>query len=554
MLGSKSLWSFSYHDDQFVRRSLYELLQVCLTVPGRDLDLKLISSCVISKSLSISQVGSSLSFSNVLLLLTQKHPEVWTTEYSGKASPSKRLYQFIKMGSEWAPSGYWDNVCKLIRIIPPGVITGTSGATFTKHAADILMESIHEAAINRDERPNAVAAWICFIEIATWISMNIEEKEQKEEFLRGQIFPIIKEYITPSTEDTRWKLPQHIALNLIVNSFPSVAKNAGEIMLRDLWQELSDRLVLAINISLPVQSSGYIASQNAISAQGNTLFSLQSQVLTKVSGNNDLLFINEIFQRSGLYILNASISLLRTRNGNPYGAASVVEKAVNKLPEISMIQDLQKFLANDIPRLVFSPSGEHLVSVLFACREEEGFDVGSAKCIEAFAEAAFDGPSQPSLKKLFSVITVSDLQMNKNLTSLIMDNVAAILRGNRNSWDDIVIILRNPATKDGIAKQVIHLVVENVLSGADIFSTLSGLAQIFSHDKEIIRAFAESEYGSKLISRLLYLSESADDKISEVSLSLNRRIQDVTGSEHGINTKLDIVQRNFHEVGPESIS
>ncbi|EDN09549.1 predicted protein [Histoplasma mississippiense (nom. inval.)] len=423
LITSKSLWSFSYHEDPFVRRSTYDLLRTLLSVERDLIEWRTVSDCFLSKALPKSQLGSAIDFSNVLLTLTKERPQLWTSDYSGKVSATKRLYQYIKKGSEGANAAYWENLHILLKSIPFEIlIRQPVSDDSTIQDANQLMETIHDSVLTREEQGgNLGAAWSCFIDTGFWISSFVSDKVAFQKFLKSQISPILEQYILDLRDNSRWSLNGKFAVELCAKTFILLAEHTGADILHGLWMSLSDRLIQTVKLSSPEKASGFKDSQDSICAQAKRLFELEGQILTQITQTSSLSFISSIFQDAGTPLLQDSLEILRSRNGKPYGAASMIDEALSRVPDIAtQVEGLGTFLIEDIAQLLFSPAADRLISVLFGSRGNKGFEGGLKNSIDAFLDTDLGSSALPGLQKLFSCITSPDIEAHPNLELLIM--------------------------------------------------------------------------------------------------------------------------------------
>ncbi|OJD18968.1 hypothetical protein AJ78_01080 [Emergomyces pasteurianus Ep9510] len=557
LISSKSLWSFSCHEDPFVRRSVYDLLRTLLSMERDLMEWKTISACFLSKALPKSQLGSAFDFSNVLITLTKEHPQIWTSDYCGKTSATKRLYQYIRKGSEGADAAYWENLHLLLKSIPVDVLISQPAIDdSTVQDANHLMESIHDSILSREEqRINLGAAWLCFIHTGFWVSSFISGKAVRHKFLQRQISPILEQYILDQAGNGQWSLHGKFVPDLCAKSFIAMAENTGADVLHDLWMSLSDRLIETIRLSSPEKASGFKNSQDSICGQAKRLFDLEGRILTQVAQQSDLSFISKIFQDTGTPLLQASLELLRSRNGKPYGAASILDEAVARVPGIAaQVGDLETFLREDVARLLFSPSADRLISVLFGCRGKKGFEIGVNNSIDTFLEAELGNSMLPGLQKLFSCITLSDTEAHPNLELLITKDLNRALNDTLEAWTEIIILINNQASQSGIAYQILHSLVDNLSSEKNIREVLYGLFQIALECPDIIRGFVNSPDGSRMVSKILYIAESSTDEVAQLANSLQTHIKGIIKGESGTRSSIEIVQQNFSNVGMESLS
>lgn len=311
------LWQFAYHEDPYLRRG------VCaLVVVAKDLDWSIISTCFISKALHSSQVGSARQFTQALVNLTERRPELWTTDYSGKTAVSKRLSQFLRQGSQGGPEDVWKNISTLLRIIPEEVINDSSS----------LAEALKTGAAG--DRINAVTAWLTYVDICLWLS---KKEEDSREFIDQHLMPIVVQYVTKRGDE--WTANPRVSQTIIT----AIDTTAFE----KTWNELIQTMIDDMKLSQPETSKDFRTSQDAVIAQAQRLLGLKGPYQAR--------------------LLEAALQLLISRNGKPYGAAGIVELVVQQ-PEFEKSNSvLQAFLEDDLPALLDSPSAERLINVLVLC-------------------------------------------------------------------------------------------------------------------------------------------------------------------------------------------
>jgi hypothetical protein len=218
------------------------------------------------------------------------------------------------------------------------------------------------------------------------------------------------------------------------------------------------------------------------------------------------------------------------------------------------LQDLEAFLEDDIPSLLSSPSGARLISLLFGCRGRSGFAPGFNKSIDVLLNENTELSILPTLQKLLSSINSNDIQSHPELETLIMGNLNRALEGDRQLWANITVVIENPASQHGVADQILRSLVDWLSLDDSVLEALYGLSQIVSRNPESVRTFTNGQDGSRLISRLLYLTESPADEISSLAGSLGRNIKGLADGDHGKKSSVAIIQHNFGEVGSKSLS
>lgn len=557
MLSSKSLWAFSHHADPFVRRSVYNLLRTALAVNGQLLDWRVISASFISKTLSVDQTGSSTEFSEALLDLSRKRSQIWTDDYSGKTSAYKRLCQYLRKGSQSVSSIYWQNIYHLLQALPIEVLSGNSkapgGKSVSLESANSLMETFREGILSKDEhRGNLAAAWTSFVHTSLWLSDILPDKNSRQQFLQAQMTPLLEKYVVGSSAQSKWTLPAHSALHICADYVVELSKRPEEEMLRSQWTKLSESLIESLKASHE-SSHDFKSSQDLICTQANHMFSLQAEVLKRTDDEKKA-SIYKIFEEAVFPLLGNSIDILRSQSGAPYGAAVVIEESVNKTPRfLSKMEGLGTFLDEDTPKLLNSPSAPWLVSILLRCQDREGFSSGLSKSIDRFLNNAEISNSQ-SLQKFLSSVDYQSIPQHPQLESLVMQNLNQALQGARERWNNISAVIENPTSRHGIADQILLSVIDSLSSDEAVMEALYGISKFLSHNKAAIGNFKNGPHGSKLLSKLLYLSESPVDEIATLADSLNTRIKELVTGDDSTKSTVEVIQQNLHNVGDDSLS
>lgn len=557
LVRSRTLWKFAHHDDPFVRRSLYGLLNELLGVDESRIDWKLISSNVLSKALSISQRGSATDFSGLLLNITTRHPQIWTSDYSGKTSSSRRLLQYVKRGSEGASATYWKNIHLLLKTVPREIlIPPDQDGKEPVQSVISLATAFHEAILNKEEpRANLESAWPAYLGTVMWMSTFISDKDDRVQLLRDQVCPPSIQYVLADPEKSQWTINGALARMICSRSIVSVADSSDSEVLPGLWKELTDSLIHNLLISSPEQSQAYMSSQDTISTQATRLFDLEAEVINAAGSSGGLDLILSVIRDSTIRLLQASFDVLRSRNGKPYGAAAMISEAAIKLPEVVDGMDgLDDFLSRDIPNLISSPSAARLIFALFQCRGQAGFQSGLDKSIDALLHADPDSPVTLGLRELFSQVSSEDIESHTKIESLIKRRLQRALQGDQDSWTDNIALLQNPESHDAVAPRLFSSIADSLSADSTALEALRGLDRIVSECQESIRTFATGTDGPKLISRLLYLTESPEDELSHLADSLESRIKNLINHEDSSSSTLEIVQQSFREIGQESLS
>ncbi|KAL1960846.1 hypothetical protein VTO42DRAFT_5829 [Malbranchea cinnamomea] len=556
LLGSRNLWKLAYHDDPFVRRALYELLGRALTVAEGYIDWRVISACLLSKALSMNQRGSASEFSNLLLNITKMRPQLWTEDYSGKTAAAKRLLQYMKKGSEGASHMYWINLHLLLKEIPREIFIQQNQDEKESFAS--FLTAFHEGLLNREEpRANITSAWSAYLKTVTWMSSLSTNREERLALLQDHFCPVVTQIVLADPEKSQWTISDPQAPIICSRSLFTILSsgNGDDEFFQRLWSGLTELLIGRLKLSSPQQSQEYRASQDAICAQAARFFEVQFDLIGQVTASGTLKGILSIIHETTIALLQASLDVLRSRNGKPYGAAAMLDEAAARAPEIvNKMNGLGDILTQDIPNLIFSPSADRLISLLFRCRGQKEFDIGFDRCIKALFDADQQRMSALGLRKVFSSVTSRDIESSEKVKSLITNCLDRALQGDREAWTDIVVLLKNSALNDQVALDLFRRVVDELSLVGRAVDALHGLNYIVSECKESLQIFVTGPDGPKFISKLLYLAESPVDEVSRLADTLETSIKDLINREDNSSSTIKIIQQSFESIGEESLS
>lgn len=559
LLASKNLWALCYHDDPYVRRSIYILLRSAVSREPGWIDWKTLSSAVIGKSLSLQQIGSATELSESLLSLSSLRPQIWTDDYTGKSSASKRLRQYMQKGSQGGHCNFWSNLDQLLRIIPQEVLAGADKAAadhgITSTSAIALSEALQEGLNSREEpRSNLAIGWKSYTQIGTWLATLVPQ-EQKSEFIAKRLSPLVVQYVKIDPELTQWSLPAELAEGICVDYVFTLASTKQAQELQSLCTFLSDGLLEAVKLSSPEQSKDFLESQDSICAQAKRLLDLKSAVLSRVADIEVESQVSEIFERTSTSLLEGCLEVLRSRNGKPYGAAATVVECVRSLPSVAKrSQDLQYFVQNDAPELLLSPSADRLISIILQCREWDGF----ASSFENVVERALALELEPSnvhvLQSLLSSLDFNHAEHKDKINSLVVRALGKACQGSHVHWPIITAVLQNKTSHGVLMDQIFLSLIEALSSDDKVFYALHGLSHIGKSAPSSVRVFQNGSLGSKLAGKLLFLTESPSEEVASLAEALLKSLKESGIGDTSAKSGIEILQHGFSHVDEESLS
>ncbi|KAJ9231554.1 hypothetical protein DTO207G8_7361 [Paecilomyces variotii] len=559
LLGSKQLWSFSHHDDPFVRRATYQLLRAAVAKEPAALDWKVISSAIIGKSLNASQIGSSAELSASILQVTQVRPQVWTDDYSGKTAASKRLRQYIQKGSQGASSSYWSNLTQLLKIVPVEALAKEDQALTVSGKiglpdASSLMEAFQDGLNSREEpRQNLAVGWKSYVETAIRF-LTLLPEDDTAKFVEERIFPIVEQYVFATPDGSRWTLPFQSAQTLCSDSVAALALR-GYDNLKSLWASLTNKLLQSVKLSSPEQSKDFRSSQDAVCAQAKRLFTVEASVLNSLSPSGNEHQVRETFETVGIPLLKDCLEVLLSRNGKSYSAAAVVDETVRHTPQIAKhSKELTNFVQEDLPGLLFSPSADRLMGIVLACRDWPGFEQSFDKAVESIVGVEPDESNIHALEKLLSTVDFKGIHDPAELESMVMRSVSRACKGSQLNWSIVTAVVGNVTSHGELTDRILTSIIDGLSNDETAPEALHGLSQIASRSPSAMQRFRTGDYGSKLVGKLLYLKESPSDDLSQLAESLDQKLKIMVVEDVSSKSSLEILQHNLAEVSVESLS
>lgn len=554
------LWRFSSHHDAFVRRAVYKLLSTVVSKQPLALDYAILSTTTVAEALTIDQTGSAYDYSDVLCVLTKTRPDVWTDLYTAKKPAVKALRQFLKKGAQGAPAEYWANIERLFSYIHPSITNPdpTADEDQLLFARDML-ESLHDGVL-RDSRVNQLSAWKCYNAVTVSISSRLKKTEDRPKLLKEVIVPLFGQYITPKPEFSRWSLgvSPALAIGLLAGAFNETIRLGGHCVLEEEWERLSETLMEHIKTSQPEQSKDYAKSQDAIAAEAKRWFALTAEINKDAAET-----IQEFFSKTFVRLVECAIDVLKTRNGKPYDAAAAIEAAVSLVPSLLMRsagskERITRFMEDDIPSLILSPSSPWLIAVMCALEDQQGFETGRDAALQALIIAPNSPSKDAALRRAVKSSIFQGSSHTAELEDTILESLRKAIRGDEKSWDLIIAVLDGSSTSTELIERLLATITESLSVDGEILQALHGLDLIIRHNARAINAFSTTAEGSKLLSTLLRLSESINDDVAHQAAAVNAALEKVLLGDPGpqdVNqTMMDLIQRELADAGPNSLS
>ena len=547
------LWEMVNSPDVVVRRASHRLVRVCLAKRSGivQANIKTVSDVYVYKGLNSNQTGSALEFVKTLFAATTSFPTIWTDAYSGKRTAISRLRHFLKQGSQSCPIEFWDSLQNLFQILPTDILPTTVDDVVE------LLTSARAGISKREERSNAASAWPAYFSLVELVTSTLPDAEA-EKVLEGQVVPILRQYLFPDAESAEWTIASPKAA-LIASRIASISK-ATPALVRE-WPRLGERLILLAKTSHPEQSKDYDKSQSNVAAAGDRLANLQKHIWAIEPATSTEL--TQTLDTLNVKILDACISLLKSRNGKPYGAAAVLEHLLRNCSGHLLALDAfrtpyLRFIENDMSTLIFSPSGKYLMQGLLATPPEPDLTSWFASILRD--TIAVEVPVTEKVKALRTMFTHNTTEaaafIAKEDPKFQQFVVQAMTTG---SIDGCSILFAELLRSNAVTSETTDSILSNLTASLNVADEskvgLSAIDHISRNNQSALRNFmtAPNGAGDQLLPVLLRLEQSPDDEIAEQAAFVSSRLSS-TMNETTSNSRFAVILQNLERVSRMSLS
>ncbi|KAJ9601925.1 hypothetical protein H2200_013595 [Cladophialophora chaetospira] len=519
----RRLWEYSSHQDSTLRKAVCSLVTICASNISEELDWKTISSCFIGKAMHSGQLGSSGQLSEALLTFTSVRPEIWTTDYTSKTAASKRLFQYLRKGSQRGPVGFWSNVRSLIKKIPPAAwATVTNDGKVQLEDATTLLESLRAGVTSNEEpRQNLEPAWSVYAEISFWLTELLVDDHASVKLLDDALLPLITQYIALDPSQNSWDVPTSFSATMSASVLLSMLRRGLYSSFETVWDKLTRILGDSMKLSLPESSKDFAKSQDSVIAQARRLFKLRSLVLQAPQlSASEMKHAVAVIRRSGADLVNVAIELLKARNGRPYGAASVLE-ILTLTTDIKTSESLESFLASNAVDLLDTPSSEYLVSLFLHTGQNP--DQVFTKLIRSWGNTY----AAKALSRLLGTISEEVLLRIPEVEQFIIDQILTHLEDEA-AAKALKGVLQNPKlASSALHKSCCQHLIAQLSPSMERSSQLATLRFLLSllGERISIPSLSSDDMPSTILSKLLLLSDSDDPETTELASSLLAKLK-----------------------------
>jgi hypothetical protein len=228
---------------------------------------------------------------------------------------------------------------------------------------------------------------------------------------------------------------------------------------------------------------------------------------------------------------------------------------VRKVPQIAHTsRELQEFVQNDASELLFSPSGDQIITIALLCRSWPGFGSSFEMVVKQVAQLENVMTNAAAVQKLLLSIDFNEVD-KEILGPVIMRALELASRGSQLHWSVVIAALQNP-TSQGEMEDSIFLSLVDILSSEEeeVPNALRGLTQIASSVPSAVARFHSGSQASKLAGKLLFLTESPSEEVATLAESLLVQLKKSAVGETSTKASLEILQQNLAIVSDESLS
>ncbi|KAK4692467.1 E3 ubiquitin-protein ligase listerin, partial [Lecanoromycetidae sp. Uapishka_2] len=370
------------------------------------------------------------------------------------------------------------------------------------------------------------AAWNTYLEISELVQAALPEAADKDHFYKTSILPILTQYIRPSLEQSRWTV--------------------------------AAKLMEDVKTSLPEQSKEYHRSQDSVAAETDRWYRLQAALLS--DGSAEL--FRPILPKSTPAELVSALSVLKARNGKPYGAANSMDNALRQVPDILLgdvatKETLIDFMNNVVPNILLSPSAKSLVRLIDLLWDKIDVSEGHNKCVQSLTEAPDSALRSIALQ---GFVASPHLATTQALFPIVMGSLRQAMEhdGEDVRWGLVMAAVSNSAAPKDLTDDILGHLTEGLSIDSQTPAGLDGLKMVLEQDEGRVRSFALTSRGSSLLSKLLLLSDSPVEKLSQRAKHscklLERALATEGDKDQTTKSMIEIIQKGFTNATDDSLS
>lgn len=545
-----SAWTFAAANDAHVRRTVYQLLQLCVESHWELIQshVSQIGKTLTSEALKKPQTGSAADFVTTLTTMTRKDKEFWGT----KKSPLARLRSFVEKGSQGSPPRFWQALDELLAALPTQSLQPEDLASFLK--------SFRIGISRREEaRTSAPYAWMAYLN-AVSRSLPQIDSAARSDIIREHVFPLTDHYLFSPERQEGWSVGGEIAIVSQAYRVAGLSRDPSiSQSLTSEWDTLAETLVARISNSLPEVSKEFEASQKKIAEDGSRWFSVVSTIqrdIKALSKQNASDEIPDRTQAASQTVIRSAVDLLKRRNYKPFGAAAILQSAIKLTPYLFNTTDapyLESLIPTesdeDMQIMLSSPSASFILSCLVPLGQQHPdryrslWTATTGSVLKMDDQVKADG----HVTLLISDALAKPLaQENDGLQNYIKGRILASVRNEGHSWPLFKSALQYEALSNSTLQDVCSQLVEALSSENE--SSIAAM-EIIARNKP--SSLSENDaLHLTLVTKLLSMMEITDSTVSSRATQLRSMLEGHVDAQPSI---LSIIQDNLERPGSDSL-
>ncbi|PHH61640.1 hypothetical protein CDD81_8104 [Ophiocordyceps australis] len=550
------VWKSVTFKDSHVRRAASQLLVACL---GRHLPYAETSharQAFITGGLKTNQTGSVRDYLDALISLTTHKPDIWTTSSNDKKSSFNRLQAFIARGPQGDPPAFWQGLSQLLSCLPTDLLTLESSSS--------LLKSLQTGATSRDQtRSDAPSAWKCYTSTVRRCLAALPAQDHLS-LAKDRLFPLIQQLLFPITDSLELQPQDTIAQSVIADIHLALMQSSPHISeaLCDEWTRMGTLFCTNISASFPEVSEKLQDLQTKIGKQGHHWFGVVGNLHCKLQDVASSMTDPSL--EPSIKVVEHSISLLKSCNLKPFGAAQVLEYAMDTSPHLFIgksrktVVNFLLGVAQDPEGLFQSPSWEPLLScVVNMSVISELADDNEAIC-DAWIEGALALPPSLRNKALVDLVSKPRIAFIAQQSSGVQELLLAEFQVANTSTETDEQASAKELLMTAILHKALHMTSRHQLS-ALLVKLLGSQPEntdvILELLEALIRTHAElfslkDSLRTDLLAQLLATSEIAEDATSAKAASI-RSILD--GEQQDLSSVVGILRSNLEQATSQSL-
>jgi hypothetical protein len=546
-----SAWAFAAADDAHVRRTVYQLLQLCadshwgLIEPS----VSRIGRILTSDALEKSQLGSAVEFVTTLTTMTRKDKELWGT----KKSPLARLRSFVEKGSQGGPPRFWHALDELLAALPTDSLASEDLASF--------LRSVRIGLSRRDQvNFHAPYAWMAYLN-AVSRSLPRIDSGARSDIIKEHVFPLTDHYLFSNDRQDGWSVGGEIAVLSQAYRVAGFSRDSSILQLLGTeWDRLAQVLVTRMSNSLPEVSKEFNTSQVKLEEDGNRWFSVVSTIQKDVKAVPKQSASDEIpdhTQAASQTVIRNAADLLKRRNYKPFGAAAILRSAIKRTPQLFNTSDasyLQSLIPTEsdeeMQTMLSSPSALSIISCVVALGQQ---DPDRYRSLWSATTGCVLKMGNQEKADDYIEILISDLlarplaQENLALQDYFKTRVLAGVRNECHSWTLFESALRYDALSEACLRDICSQLVEALSPENE--SSISALEMMLRNKPA---SLSENEtLHLTLVTKLLSMMEITDSTVSAQATQLRSMLEGHVDAQPSI---LSIIQENLERPGSGSLA